>query len=253
MTKQTAPKRNPSWSRDELILALDLYMRHRDKLPGKDSQEVAELSKILNILGETLGHRHYEKYRNINGTYMKLMNFRSLDPDYTSDGKIGLAQTSFGDRSVWKDFVGRPEHLSVTAEAIRLNLTNQAGSDEIAEPDETAATEAEEGKLVTRIHRQRERSRQLVKHKKRDFLRRHGQLFCEACGITPSDVYDDRGANVIECHHTKPVHTLRAGEKTRLNELILLCANCHRAIHASRRWLTVDELRQLIAASSHDS
>ncbi|WP_154676074.1 hypothetical protein [Cupriavidus nantongensis] len=30
----TASKKNPDWRRDELILALDLYLRHRQKLPG---------------------------------------------------------------------------------------------------------------------------------------------------------------------------------------------------------------------------
>ena len=47
--------RNPSWRREELILALDLYMRHRGALPGKGSREVAELSHTLNRLASALG------------------------------------------------------------------------------------------------------------------------------------------------------------------------------------------------------
>jgi hypothetical protein len=48
--------RNPTWSRDELILALDLdlYTRHRERLPDSDDQELVELSRVLNALyGET--------------------------------------------------------------------------------------------------------------------------------------------------------------------------------------------------------
>jgi hypothetical protein len=41
---------NPTWSRDELILALDLYMRHREWLPDSDDPEVVELSLALNAL-----------------------------------------------------------------------------------------------------------------------------------------------------------------------------------------------------------
>jgi 5-methylcytosine-specific restriction enzyme A len=40
--------RNPTWSRDELILALDLYMRRRERLPDSDDPEVVELSRALN-------------------------------------------------------------------------------------------------------------------------------------------------------------------------------------------------------------
>jgi hypothetical protein len=42
--------RNPTWSRDELILAPDLYMRHRERLPGSDRLEAVELSRALNAL-----------------------------------------------------------------------------------------------------------------------------------------------------------------------------------------------------------
>ena len=31
--------RNPTWSRDELILALDLYMRRREQLPDSDDRK----------------------------------------------------------------------------------------------------------------------------------------------------------------------------------------------------------------------
>jgi 5-methylcytosine-specific restriction protein A len=36
---------------------------------------------------------------------------------------------------------------------------------------------------------------------------------------------------------------LRPGAKTRLSDLHLLCANCHRMVHAKRPWLTLDELK----------
>jgi hypothetical protein len=42
--------RNPTWSRDELILALDLYLRHRERLPDSDDAEIVELSHTLNSL-----------------------------------------------------------------------------------------------------------------------------------------------------------------------------------------------------------
>lgn len=47
----TPTARNPAWSRDELILALDLYMTNPASPPGKGSKAVADLSKTLNDIG----------------------------------------------------------------------------------------------------------------------------------------------------------------------------------------------------------
>lgn len=45
---------NPDWTRDELIIALDVYLRHRTRLPDKGSKEIINLSRTLNRLGEKL-------------------------------------------------------------------------------------------------------------------------------------------------------------------------------------------------------
>ena len=52
---------------------------------------------------------------------------------------------------------------------------------------------------------------------------------------------------VIECHHIKPLHTLAEAQTTRLEDLALLCSNCHRMVHARRPWLTVDDLKSLLS------
>jgi putative restriction endonuclease len=36
---------------------------------------------------------------------------------------------------------------------------------------------------------------------------------------------------------------LKDGDTTRLEDLALLCANCHRMIHRASPWLSVEELR----------
>jgi 5-methylcytosine-specific restriction protein A len=70
-------------------------------------------------------------------------------------------------------------------------------------------------------------------------------LFCEACLFDFEEHYGPRGKGFIEAHHTKPVETLMEGSKTRLEDLVLLCANCHRMVHAARPWLSIDQLREL--------
>ncbi len=84
--------RNPPWSRNELILALDFYLRHRASLPGKESIEIAELSQTLGDLRHLPDIDNALNFRNANGVYMKMMNFRRFDPDYLAEGKIGLVR-----------------------------------------------------------------------------------------------------------------------------------------------------------------
>jgi hypothetical protein len=78
--------------RDELILALDMYLRYRGNPPRKGSAEIEELSQTLSRLGRYLGIATEDRFRNINGVYMKLMNLRRFDPAFTQAGKRGLSR-----------------------------------------------------------------------------------------------------------------------------------------------------------------
>jgi 5-methylcytosine-specific restriction protein A len=81
--------RNPIWSRDELILALDLYMRHRGRLPDNDATEIIELSSTQTTL---FGDKAQDAalFRNPNGVCVKFANFQALDPLHTSHMNLRL-------------------------------------------------------------------------------------------------------------------------------------------------------------------
>lgn len=96
---------------------------------------------------------------------------------------------------------------------------------------------------LTVLHLRRDRSRELAEKKKGTALKQHGRRCCEVCMFD----YAARGAGFIECHHVRPVETLEGGTLTRLQNLALLCANCHRMIHARRPWLTPAELQTQLA------
>src|SRR5262249_20738813 len=80
-------QRNPPWIRDELILALDLYMRLGGRGFSQSHPAILECSELLNQLHRLLGSVASETLRNPNGVYMKLMNFRRFDPEYTAEGR----------------------------------------------------------------------------------------------------------------------------------------------------------------------
>lgn len=243
------PNKNIDWSVDELILALHLYITHPDSLPGKTSVEIKELSTFLNKMGAALDTTMAEKFRNANGVYMKMMNFRRFDPKYINEGKVGLKSGNKNDKVVWDNFANDPERLKIAATDIRSSITTYT-SGELRGIDEPEIVEAEEGRVLTRLHRYRERSPILAKKFKKKMLEKHGKLACEACGFEFSEQYGTLYAGIIDVHHTKPVHTLVEGDKTRLEDLALLCCNCHRVVHSKAKWLAVDELKKQIRKSS---
>lgn len=237
-------KRNPNWTRDELILALDFYLKHRDRTPDKTSEQIARLSAEINRLAQRLGMTASSTLRNVNGVYMKLMNFRSHDPAFTDQGKVGLARGNKDEGVVWAEFANDPDRLRATASVIRSTLETDIELTAPIAPETDAV--APEGRMVSRLHTVRERSRAIVNKKKAAFLKSHGHMFCEACGFSFSDKYGARGDGFIECHHTRPLHTLTPNEKTKLDDLALLCANCHRMVHVRSPWLSMDELKKII-------
>lgn len=116
----TESSKNKPWSREELIIALDLYLRSRASPFSKDSPEVAEISSLLNELASKNSGVMSDTYRNMNGVYMKMMNFRRFDPQYTSDGKVGLSRGNKLEEVVWKEFSDDPQQLTIAVAAIRV-------------------------------------------------------------------------------------------------------------------------------------
>jgi 5-methylcytosine-specific restriction enzyme A len=244
--------KNPTWTRDELILALDFYFLHRDDLPRPTTPETIELSATLNRLGATLFGSRSPTFRNPNGVWLKLMNFRSLDPLYTGDGRVGMQRRGKGDEEVWAEFASSPEKCRRTALAILEGLQElEESAGTTFEPDaDNGSEEALEGRVLTRLHKIRERNRKLVDRKKKRRLREAGKLECEACGFDFEVAYGERGSGFIEAHHTKPVSELGNGGTTSLKDLVLLCSNCHRMVHARRPWLGLQELGALVKPRS---
>lgn len=232
--------KNPPWTRDEHIIALDFYLSHLPSIPGKDSIEVQELSRVLNNLHSFLDHQITEKFRNPSGVYMKLMNFRRFDPSYKG---VGLAHGNKDEEVVWNLYADKPHELSKLALHIKqFSSSSNVVIPAISEDEE----EGNEGQVLSRVHRYRERDRTLISKKKIKFLNEYSKLFCQGCGFNFEEKYGDRGKDYIECHHTKPVSELAVGETTKLSDLVLLCSNCHRIVHRKKPWLTIDELKQLV-------
>lgn len=101
--------------------------------------------------------------------------------------------------------------------------------------------EFEEGKQVLKVHLKRERNPKLIQIAKKRFKEKHGKLYCEACNFNFKDKYNINDVEFIEAHHLKPVSELKEGEKTKIEDIVMLCPNCHRMIHKYRPWIDKKE------------
>lgn len=99
--------------------------------------------------------------------------------------------------------------------------------------------------MALRAHLLRERDPKL-RRRKLDEARRDGlPISCEVCGFDFGRTYGSHGLDYIECHHRTPLH-VTGQTQTKLADLALLCSNCHRMIHRTKQWLTVDQLKNLV-------
>ena len=85
----------------------------------------------------------------------------------------------------------------------------------------------------------------LVRAKRAAARNSSGLLECEVCMFVAQDAYlMALFGELCEVHHRNPLGDLGAGSTaTRLEDLAILCSNCHRAIHQTRPMMTVDEFR----------
>ncbi|WP_423190649.1 HNH endonuclease [Aquimarina brevivitae] len=54
------------------------------------------------------------------------------------------------------------------------------------------------------------------------------------------------GKGFIECHHKKPLSELEGESLISINDLALVCANCHRMLHREIDTLSIEKLKKLI-------
>jgi predicted restriction endonuclease len=112
---ENSPIYGKPWSREELILAMNLYCR----IPfGRQHSKSAEVIELAEILGRSPG-----------SVAMKLNNFTSLDPEELARGIRGLARTSKLDRQIWDEFHEDWEALAVESEILwqqRVNVQTDA-------------------------------------------------------------------------------------------------------------------------------
>ncbi|MDE7314556.1 MAG: HNH endonuclease [Mucispirillum sp.] len=90
----------------------------------------------------------------------------------------------------------------------------------------------EEGHPDLKEHIIRERSPQVIQQAKEKFKEKHNsKLFCQICGFDFSKTYGKLGENFIEGHHIIPISSIQSNSKTGIEDIYLVCSNCHSMLH----------------------
>ncbi|PHP66734.1 hypothetical protein CSC94_11510 [Zhengella mangrovi] len=85
--------------------------------------------------------------------------------------------------------------------------------------------EADEGSAFMATHKKYERDPRLARE-----IREEANGVCQICDTDFSERYGALGKSVIEAHHLMPVS--EGERRTKKDDLIGICANCHRLTHA---------------------
>jgi 5-methylcytosine-specific restriction protein A len=226
---------NPKWSRDETILALDLYLDLNGNIPARNDERVRGLSRLLRDMPFQRAADRRESFRNADGVVFKLQNIRSV-----ATGR-GLSNVSETDRRVWAEFGADREGVKTLANNIRRGIAFAESLPELGDGSEDF--EFKEGRVLTEVHRRRERNpkvrRQLLALRRRD-----ARLKCEMCGRLPNVAAPKFEDAIFEAHHLLPI-AMTMERTTRLRDLALLCASCHRLLHRAisveKHWLGIAE------------
>lgn len=109
-----------------------------------------------------------------------------------------------------------------------------------------------EGNSKLAVHMRYERDTTLILKIKRQALLNNPMLNCEVCGFSFYEKYGELGQGFIEAHHKTPLSDTKTKTKTTINDIALLCSNCHKMIHKgisesdNTKIMNIEELRRLI-------
>lgn len=233
-----------NWSYDELVLAVDLVARRNWQGVRASDSEVVELSRLLRSSSLHPVDGRPENFRSAASVQRKTYDIATGHPESAAKATKGGQL----EKRVLEEFLEDPVGMSSRALLIRSALASESGGDAsnpLADDEELQTLTALEGRVLAVQYLKRERSASLRDAKLRRVERDGGSRNCEVCNFSFAATYGEVGVGYIEVHHVLPLHA--SGPRvTRLDDLALLCSNCHRMIHRARPWLTPDQLRKRV-------
>jgi 5-methylcytosine-specific restriction protein A len=222
--------RNPDWNREELILALNLYFKmDYGQMHGRNP-DVIQLSKDLRNLYIHSNIPDKEKFRSVNSVALKLANLKKSDQNFK--GK-GMRDGGKLEKEIWNEFHRHRDTLKNEADLIRqLYLKPKSENKSVtAEPKVNYKSD-----FLYLFHKNRETDPLVNKVKKEMVLTNSKSLKCEVCGFDSVAFYGELGNDLLET----------GLESSSMEDFIIVCSNCHKALDKNFGLLNADDLKKII-------
>ncbi len=113
-------------------------------------------------------------------------------------------------------------------------------SEKVTDVDIHSGALSKEGERRLRLHLYCERKPQNVKAKKQSAP----SLNCEICGFSFRHFYGQVADTYCEVHHLVPLKCLQGATEIELDDLAILCSNCHRVVHMRYPPYKLEEVRE---------
>jgi hypothetical protein len=201
------PREGQTWTRDDYLVTLDLYLNEDSVEQIMDDERVQEVAKVI---GRTPG-----------AVSSRLGNYRYVDPAESS----GMSHISEEARAIWEEYYGNEEELAYEAEQARNRFRLSLGEEDEAEGDE--AVEVGETSVKQRSRQGQEEFRKAVRDRYGDEC-----LLCDVDSPGLLQAAHILDWNEYEEHRGQPANGL------------LLCYTHHRAFDL--QMFTVSENYELI-------
>jgi len=129
--------RNPDWTREELIVAFNLYCTLTFTQINANNKAIKELAEIIG--------------RSNNAVAIKLANFARLDPALQARDVKGMSHGGHGEELVWEEFNSDWEQLGFESELIKAKYNGIQLESEIDTSDLTEIPAGKERESIVRI------------------------------------------------------------------------------------------------------
>lgn len=223
--------RNPAWTRDEVILGMDVYLRNiRTRPISVANEDVLFLSRLLNELPIHPKDMRGEQFRNPAGVDLQIRSFKTLDPEYKRKGSFDCGKLF---KEVWNDFICQKDYLHRVAMAIVACHPLPFDFNRRTDLEELSFFE---GSILYQYHCYIETNVERLERIMQE-VAGSGWLSCSVCGFDFEQAYDKTGEGFIEFHSFCPPVEYANGMEVRDEDFAPVCSNCHRMLHRHRPWL----------------
>lgn len=232
--------KNPVWKREELILALDLYFKLDAGQMHGSHPKVKELSLELRELNIYRLTALAKNFRSPGSVSLKLANFKRCDENRSSKG---MKHGGKSDKEIWNEFHTHRDKLRKEADLIRqLYLQPQSKEKSVtAEPKVDYKSE-----FRFQFHKNRETDPLVIKIKKEMVLAATKKLKCEVCSFDSHSFYGEIGNDLMEIHYNKELKNEPGLEPSNMDDFVIVCSNCHKALDKNFGLLDTADLKKLI-------